>query len=177
MNPVTSYFLCRETQRTQHTTWTRFDLNRPPYWMFEQHQCCFNDINKVHVCSLALINVKDLIHKKFTCLCDNMEIYSSTTYVEPFLPPLYPAFKTANVTETWGCHLVWWIVSYYCAYCACRCCWYPKVAPFKCMLSKSRGVLFLSVQKFEALPTGIRFDKIHIIHTNCKFIERLQNLE
>ena len=68
--------------------------------MFEQHQCCFNVINKVHVCSLALINVKDLIHKKFTCLCDNMEIYSSTTYVEPFLPPLYPAFKTANVTET-----------------------------------------------------------------------------
>ena len=30
------------------------------------------------------------------------------------------------------------------------------------MLSKSRGVLFLSVQKFEALPTGI---------------SRLQNLE
>ena len=103
-----------------------------------------------------------------------MEIYSSTTYVEPFLPPLYPAFKTANVTETWGCHLVWWIVSYYCAYCACRCCWYPKVAPFKCMLSKSRGVLFLSVQKFEAFPTGIRFDNWN---TNCKFIERLQNLE
>ena len=25
-------------------------------------------------------------------------------------------------------------------------------------LSKSRRVLFLSVQKFEALPTGIRFD-------------------
>ena len=37
---------------------------------------------------------------------------------------------------------------------------YPKVAPFKCMLSKSRGVLFLSVQKFDALTTGIRFDKI-----------------
>ena len=47
-----------------------------------------------------------------------------------------------------------------CAYCACRCFWYPKVAPFKCMLTKSRGVLFLSVQKFEALLTGIRFDKI-----------------
>ena len=39
------------------------------------------------------------------------------------------------------------------------------------MLSKSRGVL--SVQKFEALLTGIKFDKI----PDCKFIERLQNLE
>ena len=49
-----------------------------------------------------------------------------------------------------------------CAYCACRCFWYPKVAPFKCMLTKSRGVLFLSVQKFEALLTGIRFDKYEL---------------
>ena len=93
MNPTTSCFLCRETHRKQHTTWTRFDLNRPPYWMFEQHQCCFNVINKVHVCSLALINVKDLIHKKFTCLCDNMEIYSSITYVEPFLPSRLPGVQ------------------------------------------------------------------------------------
>ena len=159
MNPITSYFLCRETHRTQHTTWTRFDLNRPPYWMFEQHQCCFNVINKGHVCSLALINVKDLIHKKITCLCDNMEIYGSITYVEPFLPLSLPGVQ--NRKRHWDVTLpsvVWWNVSYYCAYWACRCCWYAKVAPFKCMLSKSRGVL--TVQKFEALPTGIRLDKI-----------------
>ena len=112
MNPITSCYLCREIHRTQHTTWTRFDLNRPPYWMFEQHQCCFNIINKVHICSLALMNMKDLLHKKFTCLRDNMEIYGSITYVEPCSLPLYLLFKTANVTETWRCHLVWWNVSY-----------------------------------------------------------------
>ena len=158
MNPTTSCFLCRETHRKQHTTWTRFDLSRPPYWMFEQHQCCINIINKVHICSLALTNMKDLIHKKFTCLRDNMEIHClRLNYVlGTFLPFSLPGIQ--NRKRHWNVTLpsvVWWIVSYYCA---CWCCWYPKVAPFKCMLSKSRGVL--SVQKFEALPTGIRFDQI-----------------
>ena len=126
--------------------------------MFEQHQCCFNIINKVHICSLALMNMKDLIHKKFTCLRDNMEIHCSRlNYVRgTFLPSSLPSIQNRkrHWNVTWP-SVVWWIVSYYCA---CWCCWYPKVAPFKCMLSKSRGVL--SVQKFEALPTGIRFDQI-----------------
>ena len=47
----------------------------------------------VHVCCLALIKVKDLIHKKFTCLCDDMEIYGSITHVEPFLPPSLPGVQ------------------------------------------------------------------------------------
>ena len=147
MNKITSCFLFRETHRKQHTTWTGISIG------IEQHQCCVNTINKVNICSLTLMNMKDLLPKTFTCFKrNNMEIYDSITYVEPFsLPGVQNRKRYWNVTLP---SVVWWIVSYYCA---CWCCWYPKVAPFKCMLSKSRGVLFLSVQKFEALPTGIRF--------------------
>ena len=96
-----------------------------------------------------------------TCSPKHLLVYvvtwKYTTQLLTWNLSLYLAFKTANAIETWRCHLVWWIVSYYCA---CWCCWYPKVAPFKCMLIKSRGVLFLLVQRFEALPTGIRSDTI-----------------